>query len=120
MRQGQHRVGPCVVFSVDEEEVAFCAGVETGDEIRIEHYAAAMDQGRVAAANMLGLQKPYTELPFFWTMAFGKGLRSVPGVWGVCTPEKSVTFACALIVSVSLAQSSLSPWRGGPGAPRAA
>lgn len=51
----------------------------SGDvNVRIEHWDVAMDQGRVAARNMLGgeLRKPYTTVPFFWTSVFGKSIRS--------------------------------------------
>ena len=52
----------------------------SGDDVkvRIEHWDVAMDQGRVAARNMLGgeLRTPYTTVPFFWTSVFGKSIRS--------------------------------------------
>ena len=56
---------------------AAAAAAAAGDDTRIEHYATAMDQGRVAAMNMLEMNKPFTSIPFFWTMVFGKGLRYV-------------------------------------------
>ncbi|KAL8445674.1 hypothetical protein Emed_005438 [Eimeria media] len=58
-------------------DIASFPYIQSGEETRIEHYATAMDLGRSAAANMLELQKPFTALPFFWTMVFGKGLRYV-------------------------------------------
>ncbi|KAL8273113.1 hypothetical protein Esti_002871 [Eimeria stiedai] len=58
-------------------DIASFPYIQSGEETRIEHYATAMDLGRSAAANMLELQQPYTGLPFFWTMVFGKGLRYV-------------------------------------------
>ncbi|XP_026192506.1 apoptosis-inducing factor 3-like [Cyclospora cayetanensis] len=58
-------------------DIASFPYVKSGQETRVEHYATAMDQGRAAAANMLGLNKPFTALPFFWTMVFGKGLRYI-------------------------------------------
>ncbi|KAL8430496.1 hypothetical protein ACSSS7_005884 [Eimeria intestinalis] len=58
-------------------DIASFPYIQSGDETRIEHYATAMDLGRSAAANMLDLQQPFTGLPFFWTMVFGKGLRYV-------------------------------------------
>ena len=45
------------------------------DFVRIEHYDVAMDQGRVAAQNMLGMSVRYTGVPFFWTSQFGKTIR---------------------------------------------
>lgn len=38
-----------------------------GQDARIEHWTVALQQGRVAAANMLGQAMPYTTTPFFWT-----------------------------------------------------
>ena len=34
-----------------------------------------MDQGRVAARNMLGRRAVYDHVPFFWTAQYGKALR---------------------------------------------
>jgi len=42
---------------------------------RIEHWDVAIDQGRVAARNMLGQRVRYGGIPFFWTSAYGKSLR---------------------------------------------
>ena len=38
--------------------------------LRIEHWAVAQDQGRVAAENMLGLGQLFNTVPFFWTNQF--------------------------------------------------
>jgi len=38
-----------------------------GGRVRIEHFEVARAQGRAAAAAMLGTQRPYAELPYFWT-----------------------------------------------------
>jgi NADPH-dependent 2,4-dienoyl-CoA reductase/sulfur reductase-like enzyme/nitrite reductase/ring-hydroxylating ferredoxin subunit len=43
--------------------------------IRIEHWVAAQRQGQAAAANMLGLNRPYVDVPFFWTEQYGVALR---------------------------------------------
>lgn len=43
--------------------------------VRIEHWDVAMDQGRVAALNMLDKQVIYETVPFFWTAQFGMSLR---------------------------------------------
>lgn len=58
-------------------DIASFPYIKTGEEIRVEHFATAMDQGRAAAANMLNLNQPYKGLPFFWTMLFGRGLRYI-------------------------------------------
>jgi NADPH-dependent 2,4-dienoyl-CoA reductase/sulfur reductase-like enzyme len=44
--------------------------------VRIEHWDVALDQGRAAARNMLGLRTAYSAVPFFWTSVFGRSLRS--------------------------------------------
>lgn len=46
-----------------------------GEDVRIEHWAVAMEQGRVAARNMCGKYSVYQKVPFFWTSWFGKMLR---------------------------------------------
>ena len=37
---------------------------------RVEHWAVAQDQGRIAAENMLGLGQVFGIVPFFWTNQF--------------------------------------------------
>jgi NADPH-dependent 2,4-dienoyl-CoA reductase/sulfur reductase-like enzyme/nitrite reductase/ring-hydroxylating ferredoxin subunit len=54
--------------------------VKTGQDLRVEHWDVAIQQGRVAALNMLNQKIPYNEIPFFWTMVFGKSLRYVGNV----------------------------------------
>ena len=49
----------------------------TGERQRIEHWRTAMQQGRVAAHNMLGKQVSYDGVPFFWTRQFDAGLLYV-------------------------------------------
>jgi NADPH-dependent 2,4-dienoyl-CoA reductase/sulfur reductase-like enzyme len=49
----------------------------TGDSIRVEHWVVAERQGQVAAANMLGSDKPFTMVPFFWTKHFDLSIRYV-------------------------------------------
>jgi 3-phenylpropionate/trans-cinnamate dioxygenase ferredoxin reductase component len=38
-----------------------------GHHLRVEHYDVALQHGRVAAANMTGEQRAYTELPYFFS-----------------------------------------------------
>ena len=42
----------------------------SGERIRVEHWAAAQDQGRVAARNMLGIATPFRETAFFWSQHY--------------------------------------------------
>lgn len=46
-----------------------------GGTARIEHWDVAMQQGRVAAKNMLGGSDIYFKTPFFWSILFGRSLR---------------------------------------------
>lgn len=39
---------------------------------RIEHWRLAQQHARIAAANMLGGEERYLDVPFFWTWHFGK------------------------------------------------
>ena len=49
----------------------------TGERTRIEHFVVAERQGKVAAANMLGLGKRFESAPFFWTEQYGVPIRYV-------------------------------------------
>jgi apoptosis-inducing factor 3 len=49
----------------------------SGKDIRVEHWAVAERQGQVAAANMLGHDKEFTMVPFFWTKHFDLSIRYV-------------------------------------------
>ncbi|WP_260957076.1 apoptosis inducing factor family protein [Pseudomonas citri] len=44
----------------------------SGQPRRIEHWRLAQQQARIAAANMLGGDEHYLDVPFFWTYHFGK------------------------------------------------
>jgi len=46
-----------------------------GGLVRVEHWVHAERQGQAAAANMLGAQQPFTDVPFFWTHHYGLDLR---------------------------------------------
>jgi NADPH-dependent 2,4-dienoyl-CoA reductase/sulfur reductase-like enzyme/nitrite reductase/ring-hydroxylating ferredoxin subunit len=43
-----------------------------GHPQRIEHWRLAQQQARIAAANMLGGDEHYLDVPYFWTWHFGK------------------------------------------------
>jgi apoptosis-inducing factor 3 len=44
---------------------------DTGRRVRIEHWRVAQEQARTAAANMMGLEKAYRGVPYFWTFHYG-------------------------------------------------
>lgn len=79
---------PCTPFLNSKEDPSvFAAGdvcsfpyVKTGEDLRVEHWDVAIQQGRVAAKNMLDQKIPFNEIPYFWTMVFGKSLRYVGNV----------------------------------------
>ncbi len=49
----------------------------TGARARVEHWYHALQQGEVAAYNILGKDIPYDSIPFFWTRNFMKSLQYV-------------------------------------------
>lgn len=59
-----------------------------GSEQRVEHWVHAEEQGRHVARAMLGSDKPYTRLPFFWTRQYETGLKFA----GYPTAFESIVF----------------------------
>lgn len=49
----------------------------SGDRTRVEHYSEAIQQGQVAAYNMLGKNVNHDVIPFFWTRQWGGSLQYV-------------------------------------------
>jgi len=48
-----------------------------GELVSVEHWRVAQQHGIIAAYNMLGFDKIYNGVPFFWTSLFGTSLRYV-------------------------------------------
>lgn len=48
-----------------------------GHPVRIEHYSEAMNQGAIAALNMLGKSVAHRGNPFFWSWVFGLRMQYV-------------------------------------------
>lgn len=58
-------------------DIAHFPDVSTGENIRIEHWRTALQQGQTAAHNMAGKETTFTGVPFFWTTQFGKRLNYI-------------------------------------------
>ncbi len=52
-------------------DVAKFPFLDNGRGVRIEHWRVAQEQARTAAANMMGLEKTYRGVPYFWTYHYG-------------------------------------------------
>ncbi|MFS8497304.1 MAG: FAD-dependent oxidoreductase [Micromonosporaceae bacterium] len=48
-----------------------------GEEMRVEHWSNAVEQGRHAAATLLGAREPFRAVPYFWTDQFDAKVRVV-------------------------------------------
>lgn len=46
-----------------------------GQRIRLEHWSAALNQGPVAAENMLGIATPYDKIPYFFSDQYDLGME---------------------------------------------
>ena len=46
-----------------------------GRRVRVEHWANALNQGPVAARNMLGAEEPYDRLPYFFSDQYEAGME---------------------------------------------
>jgi NADPH-dependent 2,4-dienoyl-CoA reductase/sulfur reductase-like enzyme len=54
----------------------------TGENVRIEHWNVAQNQGRIAAqtimAKITSKESPkFNQIPYFWTVQYGKSIRYV-------------------------------------------
>jgi 3-phenylpropionate/trans-cinnamate dioxygenase ferredoxin reductase subunit len=58
-------------------DVANAAHPTMGRQIRVEHWANALNQPAIAAAGMLGGSKRYEELPYFYTDQYDLGMEYI-------------------------------------------
>jgi len=58
-------------------DVASWPDARTGDRQRIEHWALAERHGQHVAENMLGADRPFRDVPFFWSAHYGTSIRYV-------------------------------------------
>lgn len=58
-------------------DVAQWLDLNTAESRRIEHWVVAERQGQTAAQNMLGLRRPFSSVPFFWSEHYDISIRYV-------------------------------------------
>jgi anthranilate synthase component 1 len=58
-------------------DVARYPEVRLGEQVRIEHWVVAERQGQAAARAMLGLRRPFRDVPFFWSVHYDVTLSYV-------------------------------------------
>lgn len=56
-------------------DIAAAWNTTLGIRLRVEHWANALNQGPVAAANMLGEATPWAELPYFYSDQYDVGME---------------------------------------------
>ncbi len=77
---GSIRVNKNFLASVDvyaAGDIVTIPDWRTGEDIRIEHWRTALQQGRAAAHNMAGKETSFDSIPFFWTDQLGLSLQYV-------------------------------------------
>jgi NADPH-dependent 2,4-dienoyl-CoA reductase/sulfur reductase-like enzyme len=58
-------------------DIARWPDARSGEAIRVEHFALAEAQGQCAALNMLGAQRPFDTVPFFWSQHYDTTINMV-------------------------------------------
>ena len=58
-------------------DVASWPDPRSGARVRVEHWVLAQRHGQHVAKNMLGEDRPFTDVPFFWSAHYGTSIRYV-------------------------------------------
>jgi 3-phenylpropionate/trans-cinnamate dioxygenase ferredoxin reductase subunit len=61
------------IFAAGDVAAAWHPGL--GERVRVEHWANALNQGPVAARNMLGARIPYDRVPYFFSDQYDLGME---------------------------------------------
>lgn len=72
----------------------------SGNAVRIEHWVVAERQGQTAARNMLGLNEPFSAVPFFWSNHYDAAITYIGHAekWSEITVAGNLDDGDALIV----------------------